>query len=455
MELLVPGVMTGPTAANQVRDKTIPHSLVHVLCCTVFVHARLTQILTGPHIEFMLECKAWWDEHLKEIQTQVMDAPLLRVFLQDSIPPSAAPPRMRDGRWVKMNSHESGHEQLLIPDGTTGKLLSTMPTEMPKTTQAAYFSAVCGMLTNEWNSFGDNSEAGDQRSTDAHSLCWTSDVLGADVNVLGNPELNCLLSSDKDQASIAVRLVDVFPDGRSTLITFGVLNLTHREGHGPEAVKPLVPGETYKVTVQLRAIAYVIPRGHRIRLAVSPAYFPMIWPSREKATLQIATGRDESGTLSALRLPVCTTEALMAGEEVMKTTESPKLGPPLPTDVLRPPSYERYAVHGLASPVHKFIIDADAGRMRLKQTDTVMDSRLISTYSLEEEKPLSAAASVEGYLKIEYPNIAGGVVTNTKIDNKVWCDFDHFHSKSTVSILLNDELIHTKTWQKAFPRVLV
>ena len=80
----------------------------------------------------------------------------------------------------------------------------------------ASFSAVCGLATNEWCSFGDDADAGDQRLADAHSLYWTSDALQYDINILGNPQLECFLSADKDQACIAVRLVDVFPDGRST-----------------------------------------------------------------------------------------------------------------------------------------------------------------------------------------------------------------------------------------------
>ena len=58
--------------------------------------------ISGPHIEYMLECKAWWDQHLKQVSTGTMDAPLLRVYLQDMTPPSGAPPNIRAGRWVKM-----------------------------------------------------------------------------------------------------------------------------------------------------------------------------------------------------------------------------------------------------------------------------------------------------------------------------------------------------------------
>ena len=83
-----------------------------------------------------------------------------------------------------------------------------------------------------------------------------------------------------------MRLCDVAPDGSSTLVTRRVLNLTHRESH--ERPSPLVPGEAVAATVELTAIAHSFPPGHRIRLAVSPTYWPWAWPSPVTAELTFA-----------------------------------------------------------------------------------------------------------------------------------------------------------------------
>jgi uncharacterized protein len=80
----------------------------------------------------------------------------------------------------------------------------------------------------------------------------------------------------------------VHPSGESLRVSFGVLNLTHRDGH--EKPAPLVPGERYRVRIQLNDAGSVFPAGHRVRLALSTAYWSMIWPSAEKATLQILGG---------------------------------------------------------------------------------------------------------------------------------------------------------------------
>ena len=82
---------------------------------------------------------------------------------------------------------------------------------------------------------------------------------------------------------IAARLEDVAPDGSSTLVTYGLLNLTHRDGH--EHPQALVPGRMYRVEIALNDIAQAFPAGHRIRLALATSHWPIAWPSPEMATL--------------------------------------------------------------------------------------------------------------------------------------------------------------------------
>ena len=95
---------------------------------------------------------------------------------------------------------------------------------------------------------------------------------------------------------IAARLEDVAPDGSSTLVTYGLLNLTHRDGH--EHPQALVPGRKYRVEIALNDIAQAFPAGHRIRLALATSHWPIAWPSPEMATLLVSTRN------STLSLPV-------------------------------------------------------------------------------------------------------------------------------------------------------
>ena len=116
------------------------------------------------------------------------------------------------------------------------------------------------------------------------------------VELLGNARVELELESDRPVAQLAARLCDVAPDGTSLLVTRGVLNITHRDSH--EHPKPVEPGERTRVMMELDGIAQAIPAGHRLRLALSPAYWPWLWPAPEPVTLAVHTAE------SSLVLPV-------------------------------------------------------------------------------------------------------------------------------------------------------
>lgn len=86
-------------------------------------------------------------------------------------------------------------------------------------------------------------------------------------------------------AKIAVRLSEVTPDGRSWLVSYGLLNLTHRAGHEKPAA--LAPGRAYDVIGPLNFTAHRFSKGGRIRVAVSESLWPLVWPSPQIVTLTL------------------------------------------------------------------------------------------------------------------------------------------------------------------------
>ena len=112
-----------------------------------------------------------------------------------------------------------------------------------------------------------------------------SDVLERPVEILGRPILEVELASAQPQATLIVRLCDVHPDGASTRVSYGVLNLAHRDSsESPEALEP---GRPYNIRVQLNAMAYRFPAGHRLRMALSTTYWPITWPSARASELTL------------------------------------------------------------------------------------------------------------------------------------------------------------------------
>jgi hypothetical protein len=108
------------------------------------------------------------------------------------------------------------------------------------------------------------------------------------MEILGAPVVTLDLVCDKPVANLVVRLCDVHPSGESLRVSFGVLNLTHRDSHA--APTPLVPGERYRVRLQLNDCGATLPASHRIRLAFSTAYWPMVWPAPHDATVTVLAG---------------------------------------------------------------------------------------------------------------------------------------------------------------------
>lgn len=141
----------------------------------------------------------------------------------------------------------------------------------------------------------------DQREEDARSACFEFEV-PEETWVPGRPRVNLRLTSASPRGQVIARLRDVAPDGASTLVTRGTLNLSARRG--PDRAVPWEPGTTENVVFDLNAIGYAFPAGHRIRLGVSSAYWPWIWPQ---------PGSEAGFTLepigSVLELPVRATES--------------------------------------------------------------------------------------------------------------------------------------------------
>jgi hypothetical protein len=144
----------------------------------------------------------------------------------------------------------------------------------------------CGLFAGKWCSYSRGPDlAHDQREDDGGALTFTTRPLEQDLELLGAPELELELCADKPVAMIAVRLSDVAPDDKATRVTYGVLNLTHRDSH--EHPSPLEPGERYRVRIKMNSMAQVFPKGHRLRLSVSTSYWPIAWPPPEPVRLTI------------------------------------------------------------------------------------------------------------------------------------------------------------------------
>jgi len=246
----------------------------------------------GPGMEWRHEAIRWFDQFLKGEDTGVLDEPRFAVFVRNWHPPG---PHLDDapGQW----RYEDGwpiariRDRILYPqDNHTLAAESPPPvTHALRYVPSAGFEAGGPVM---W--WGD--VAHDQRGTDSFSLVYDSGPLEEDVEILGFPRAILTVSADATRANWIARLSDVAPDGTVTQVAGAAMNGTHRKSARTPAA--LVPGEPFDLDIEMHFTSWVFPKGHRIRLAVNNAMWPMLWPTPDPMTTQLQLGT------SRLTLPV-------------------------------------------------------------------------------------------------------------------------------------------------------
>ena len=229
----------------------------------------------GPHFGFLQEMLRWWDHWLKHEETGIMEEPMLRVFLQDGVPPRSW---YRDcpGHWVGEVMWPSARirdrRYHLNPDGLGAEpgRDETAIRRHPADTRPG--PAANGVPTAPGAT--DRSSREISARTTARLITFETPPLDADIDILGQPVMELDLEVDRPVAYLVARLNDVHPDGAVSRATFGVLNLTHRHGH--DAPEAMPSGSRTAVRLTLNDCAYRFREGHRIRVALSTTYWPML-----------------------------------------------------------------------------------------------------------------------------------------------------------------------------------
>jgi hypothetical protein len=175
---------------------------------------------------------------------------------------------------------------------------------------------------------------------------------------------------------LAARLVEMSAEGESWLVTYGLLNLTHRRSHAePEG---LIPGEVFDVEISLAAIAHRFRAGSRIGLAISESLWPLVWPSPEIVTLTLALG-----TVSTLTLPVRPVESEPAAFDVPEIHTPPGERARRPTAVTEPVSPGAYRIE----------LDSPPAPVLLKSTGTTLGRGRLEVSEIAEADPNSCVWS--------------------------------------------------------------
>ncbi len=235
----------------------------------------------GPGLDWAHEEVRWWDHWLNGVETGIMDEPMLRVFMAEATEARTSGGEL-PGRWVAESAWPAPDARTrtlhLRPDGLADQAAESG-------TARIVGDRIVGLCAPEWVPFALAEVPGEQTPDDALSLAFDSAPLEDDLEILGAPSVAIRLTADRRVAHLAARLTEVSADGRSWLIAWGLINLTHRESHAEPA--PLEPGAAYEIPLALSFTAHRFAKGSRLRLALSQSLWPLVWPAPEPASLEI------------------------------------------------------------------------------------------------------------------------------------------------------------------------
>jgi uncharacterized protein len=376
----------------------------------------------GPAIGFLQECVRFFDHALKGVENGFFDEPALVSYMQERIGPVTGCAE-RPGRWVADPSWPSPN-------------VSVRVLELPGGTRSVRALQLCGLESGVWCGDGGPADLpGDQRPDDGASICWDLRPLEGRVELLGRAAAVLELAADRPVAFVVARLCEVAPGGESTLIARGVLNLTHRNGH--DRVEPLVPGEPVTVRVPMQSTAYAVPAGHALRLAVSPAYWPWVWPSPEPVTLTAHGGR--------LELPVRSASEL---DGSLRPFGPPESAPGLKKE------YSRQGRTGWI--VHRDVaarsVDVEFPWIDhvhvLPESGTELAERNVVHYRLREGEPLSASVAAE----VEVGLARGAWRTRVVARGEMTCTRDSFLLTTRLDAYEDGVRAFARTWTHEIAR---
>lgn len=398
-----------------------------------WVHKYPHFAVPEPRIGFLQEALRWWDQWLKDIDRGVMNDPDYSAYLMDGVRPQTWY-QERAGRWISENDWPNGltnQAWTLQANHRLGKPGISAPDDLKVMVKSPQD---CGMGSGEYCAIWLGPEMpGDQRADDAMSAAFTSDTLDHDTDIVGAPRLTLRLQADHPAAQIAVRLNHVHPDGASTRITYGVLNLAHRKGHA--ATAPLNLDEIIDVGVVLDQCAYRVPEGHQIRVAVSSTYWPLLWPSPNAVSLMLNAG--------VLTLPI-----RPSGDTDERNFPEPEAELPWQIEQIRPAANSRKISTNLNSGIVTLEIIDDFGCVKDSDHGLVNGSVAREWWSIHPDDPLSARAKTHWSTQ----NSRDGWSVRTETYASMTSDAERFHLTARLEAYEGDTLIYERDFTDSIAR---
>ena len=392
----------------------------------------------GPQHEWQDEAIRWFEHYLKGydngIDQEVQTPRKLAVYVRDGHAPE---PDVKDipGKWryetwpIKRTNWLS-----LFPSG--GRKLLRSPSTSTDTATLHYLPSV-GTSAGTW--WGDTT--GDMTADDGRSLTFDTPCLKEKTEIVGIPKVKLKVSTKSARANWSVRLEDVHPDGRVSLVTGALLNGRHFTGRAKPS--DLVPGKQYEVELDLHFTTWTFKPGHKIRLAVGNAQFPIAWPSPFKMTTRL-----ELGTASTCLLIPVIPEAESDSPVFARVVE----GKPETTDgdyleiAGGKPEFKKYVTQDLLNGETSIHYETNSA-YKIKRREFRVEGK--NKWTIHDKNP--CCASYEGWMSTSIKSAARQIRVTTKIT--VTSSKSEFLVTVVRTLARNGKTYRTKKWTEKIKRV--
>ncbi|MCK0713672.1 CocE/NonD family hydrolase [Chromohalobacter sarecensis] len=425
---------------------TIPRMMEHLSCprkalIGPWMHKYPHFAIPDPAIGFLQEALRWWDYWLKDVDTGIMDEPPCTFYLQDGVPP--APKYLeRPGKWVRTSawpapSTEVEIQSLVLSDhglGTNGRLSNDRQIASPLTA-----GSLQGEYIPLW--FGADFPT-DQRRDDGLSLTFDSAPYIEGIDILGQPTLAVSVTSTEACGQLHVRLCDVAPSGESALITYGTLNLNLRDA--PGTITPPVPGEPMDVRVPLDLIGYRLPPGHRLRVALSSASFPLVWSPSRRADLTLKSG------MPTLELP------FSKAAYIPMPFEPPESATHCRVETLRAGKPKRTISEDVGSGEVTVTVEDDMGDVRFEDHGLRVEQKAKEVYTSHPTDATRTRADIEWVYRASRGEGQNGKNDQFAVEvvsrYHLHCDAQTFYLNAEQIAHEGETLVSEKRWEREIPR---
>lgn len=399
-------------------------------------HKYPHQGVPGPAIGFLQELLRWWDYWLKDIDTGIMDEPMLRAWMQESMPPETTY-ETREGHWAGANPWPPENPENLTFYVTPSRTLQREQPPENDAVESVQSPLYVGAAAGKWCSYQATPDLpSDQRQEDGGALVFESEPLQEPIEVLGLPTVEFDIASDHSVGMVAVRLSDVAPNGKATRTTYGVLNLTQRNSN--EHPEPLEPNKFYRVRIPLNGIGQTFPSGHRLRISISSSYWPLVWMPlvHTKLDIKVSTCR--------LTLP-----RHIRRKEMREPTFAPPEGAPkTQTEFIKPSEHNWRLIQDLAEDSFTLEVINDQGSFRLMDTDTEVTRSTREWYSFQKDDVNSAKGETYTRRCFKRDDWDVEVITKTVLT----ADESQFYIHAQLDAYEDQERIFSQNWSEAIPR---